>query len=203
MREVVVRSVLPAVMGRLYLVVAFALAGCAGDPGAWPVEQVSLEQAAMRASPGAYVIRSNDELHVRVYNEQELTGQYKVDGAGFVSIPLVGRIRAAGLTMAQLERAITTKLASGLFRDPRVSVEMANYSPIYIHGEVKRPGEFPYRPGLSLADAVASAGGFTYRADESRAYVTRAGTAAEAPYATAQRLPIYPGDNIRIPERFF
>ena len=41
---------------------------------------------------GAYVIRANDELHVRVYNEQELTGQYKVDGAGFVSIPLVGRI---------------------------------------------------------------------------------------------------------------
>jgi polysaccharide export outer membrane protein len=105
--------------------------------------------------------------------------------------------------MAQVERAITTKLASGMFRDPRVSVEMANYSPFYIHGEVKRPGEFPYRPGLSLADAVASAGGFTYRADESKAYVTRAGTATEAIYPTVQRLPIYPGDNIRIPERFF
>ncbi len=171
------RSVLPAVMGRLYLVVAFALAAChAGDPGAWPVEQVSLEQAAVRASPGAYVIRSNDELHVRVYNEQELTGQYKVDGAGFVSIPLVGRIRAAGLTMAQLERAITTKLASGLFRDPRVSVEMANYSPIYIHGEVKTPRRSS-RTDRDWPHGRRSPppGGFTYRADESKAYVTRAG----------------------------
>jgi polysaccharide export outer membrane protein len=163
-----------------------------------------MAQAAVTASPGAYVIRANDELHVRVYNEQELTGQYKVDGAGFVSIPPVGRIRAAGLTMAQLERSITDKLAAGgLFRDPRVSVEMASFAPYYIHGEVKRPGELPYRPGLSLADAVASAGGFTYRADESKAYVTRAGAATETLYPTAQRLPIYPGDNIRIPERFF
>jgi protein involved in polysaccharide export with SLBB domain len=172
-------------------------------------EPAMLEQAppvqamALQASPGAYVIRSNDELHVRVYNEQEMTGDYKVDGGGFISIPLLGPIHAAGLTMAQLERAITKRLAAGLFRDPKVSVQMANYAPFYIHGEVKRPGEFPYRPGLTIADAVASAGGYTYRADESKTFVTRAGTATESTYRTAPGIPVYPGDNIRVPERFF
>jgi polysaccharide export outer membrane protein len=72
-----------------------------------------------------------------------------------------------------------------------------------VHGEVKRAGEFPYRPGLTIMDAVALAGGYTYRADEAAAFVTRAGSNVERGYPLDRSVRIYPGDNIRIPERFF
>ena len=86
--------------------------------------------------------------------------------------------------------------------DPRVTIQVSTYAPFYIHGEVKRSGEFPFRPGLTVMDAVAAAGGFTYRADDSRAYVRRSGT-AEFAYPLDTRVLVFPGDNIRIPERFF
>ena len=117
--------------------------------------------------------------------------------------PLAGRVKAAGLTASQLERSITSRLKGGILNDPRVSVQVSTYAPIYIHGEVKKSGDFPFRPGLTVMDAVAAAGGFTYRADDSRAYVRRSGTAAELVYPLDTRVLVFPGDNIRIPERFF
>jgi polysaccharide export outer membrane protein len=155
------------------------------------------------AQAQAYSLRPNDQLRVRVYNEPELSGDYQVDGGGFVSVPLAGQIKAAGLTTGQLERAITSKLVKGLIRDPRVAVQILNYGPFYVHGEVKRAGEYPYRPGQTIMDAIASAGGFTYRANESKVYVRRAGTNSEDVYPADVPTPIYPGDNIRIPERLF
>jgi polysaccharide export outer membrane protein len=140
---------------------------------------------------------------VRVYNEPEISGDYLVDGAGYVSIPLAGRIRAAGLTVSALERAITSQLNRGLIKDPKVNVQISVYAPFYIHGEVKQSGEFAYKPGMTVLDAVASAGGFTYRADEGTAYVRSAGETVERAYSLTARVPVRPGDNIRIAERFF
>jgi polysaccharide export outer membrane protein len=140
---------------------------------------------------------------VQVYNEPNISGDYQVDSSGFISIPLAGRLRAAGLTAAQLERSIASHLNRGVIKDPKVNVQVANYAPFYIHGEVKRSGEFPYRPGLTIMDAVATAGGFTYRAEERKAIVRRAGSSVEQIYSLDARVPIFPGDNIRIPERFF
>ena len=88
-------------------------------------------------------------------------------------------------------------------KDPRVTIQVSTYAPIYIHGEVKKSGEFPFRPGLTVMDAVAAAGGFTYRADDSRAYVRRSGIATEFVYPLDARVLVFPGDNIRIPERYF
>jgi polysaccharide export outer membrane protein len=155
------------------------------------------------AQAGAYSLRPNDQLRIRVYNEPELSGDYQVDGGGFVSVPLAGQVKAAGLTTGQLERAITSKLVKGLIRDPRVAVQILNYGPFYVHGEVKRAGEYPYRPGQTVMDAIASAGGFSYRANENKVYVRRAGTNIEDAYPADVSIPIYPGDNIRVPERLF
>ena len=155
------------------------------------------------AQTGTYALRPNDQLRIRVYNEPELSGEYQVDGGGFVSVPLAGQVKAAGLTAGPLERAITSKLVKGLIRDPRVAVQILNYGPFYVHGEVKRAGEYPYRPGQTLSDAIASAGGFTYRANENKVYVRRAGANIEDAYPADVPVPIYPGDNIRVPERFF
>lgn len=161
------------------------------------------QQPPIRSSPGPYALRANDQIRIQVYNEPTITGDYTVDSAGFVSVPLAGRVKASGLTTAQLERALTTQLNNGMLKDARVNVQVANYSPFYIRGEIKKPGEFPYRPGLTVGDAVALAGGYTYRADESKVYVRPARAAGEVIRLLETDVPVSPGDNIRVPERFF
>jgi polysaccharide export outer membrane protein len=153
--------------------------------------------------PRTYVLRPNDQIRVQVYNEPNATGVYTVDGGGYVSVPLAGRVRAAGLTPAELERSITKHVDGNILKDPHVNVQVATYGPIYIRGEVKQPGQFPYAPGLTIGDAVALAGGYTYRANESVAYVRSAASAQELERPLRTDVPVAPGDNIRIPERYF
>ena len=144
-----------------------------------------------------------DRVRLKVYGEPDITGEYEVDANGNVSIPLAGQIKAAGLTTKQLERNITSALAKGIVRDPRVNVEMVAYRPFYILGEVKKSGEYPYRVGLTVLDAVATAGGYTYRANEGKVYLRRAGSTVEEIYPMDAPVLIYPGDNVRVPERYF
>lgn len=183
-------------------VVIAAVAGCSSGPTSHMQSPENAQvQLPKRSSTGPYPLGTNDQLRVQVYNEPTITGDYVVDGAGFLSIPVAGRIKAAGLTTEQLERRLTAKLNSGILKDARVTIQISNYAPFYIRGEVKKPGEFPYKPGLTLGDAVAMAGGYTYRADESRAYVRPSG-GTEITRPLNVDPPIAPGDNIRIPERF-
>src|SRR3569832_698398 len=141
-------------------------------------------------------------VFVLVYNEQTITGDYVVDSAGYLSIPVAGRVRAAGLTVEQLERRITAQLNGSILKDARVNIQVATYAPFYIRGEVKKPGEFPYKPGLTVADAVALAGGYTYRADENRVVVRPSGSNAALTRPTDANPQVSPGDNITVPERF-
>jgi protein involved in polysaccharide export with SLBB domain len=155
------------------------------------------------ASADNYILGPNDRIRLKVYGEADITGEYEIGNTGQVSIPLAGHIKAAGATTRQLEKAIAAALAKGIVRDPRVNVEVAQYRPYYILGEVKKSGEYPYRHGLTVLDAVASAGGFTYRANENKVLLRRSGAGAEETYPLDAPVPVYPGDNIRIPERYF
>jgi polysaccharide export outer membrane protein len=161
------------------------------------------QQPSQAPTASTYILGPNDRVRVKVYGEPDITGEYEVDSTGQISVPLAGHIKADGLTTRQLEAAIASTLAKGIVRDPRVNVEVALYRPYYILGEVKKSGEYPYRLGLTVLDAVASAGGFTYRANENKVYLRRAGAAAEQVYSLDAPVPIFPGDNIRIPERYF
>lgn len=152
---------------------------------------------------GTYTLGPNDRIRLKVYGEADISGEYEIDSSGFASIPLAGRIKAAGLTTGQLERTITAALAKGIVRDPRVNIEMAQYRPYYILGEVKKSGEYPYRLGITILDAVASAGGFTYRANENKVFLRRSGGSVEEVYPLDAPIKVFPGDNIRIPERYF
>ena len=171
----------------------------------WPANV--LAQQAQPLSPASaadsYVLGPNDRVRLKVYGEPDIAGEYEVDNNGNVSIPLAGHIKAAGLTTRQLERSIASALSKGIVRDPRVNVEIALYRPYYILGEVKKGGEYPYRLGLTVMDAVASAGGFTYRANENKVYLRRSGAGVEEVHALDAPVPVFPGDNIRIPERYF
>jgi protein involved in polysaccharide export with SLBB domain len=159
--------------------------------------------SASTSDSRTYVLGSTDRVRVKVYGEPDVAGEYEVDSTGYISIPLAGRIRAAGLTTQQLERSITAVLAKGIVRDPRVNVEIALYRPFYILGEVKKSGEYPYRVGMTVLDAIASAGGFTYRANENKIHLRRSGSTAEEIYSLDAPVLIFPGDNIRVSERYF
>ena len=172
------------------------------------VASVAAQTAAAQApapatSAATYVLGSTDRIRLKVYGEPDISGEYEIDAGGNVSVPLAGHIKAAGSTTRQLEKSITSALSKGIVRDPRVNVEIVSYRPYYILGEVKKSGEYPYRLGLTVMDAVASAGGFTYRANENKIYLRRAGAGVEEVYALDAPVPVFPGDNIRVPERFF
>ena len=188
------------------IALTLVLAGCNTDSlelGAPVVAAHAEALAPARRPAGPYVLGLNDMVRVRVYNEPDLSGEYVVDSSGYMSIPLAGRVRAAGLTPDQLQHAIMSRLSNGLIKEPHVTVEVSTYTPVYIQGEVKRAGEFAYRPGLTVMDAVAEAGGFTYRANEHKVYIRPKDGREEALYPLDLSVPVHPGDNIRIPERYF
>ncbi len=149
-----------------------------------------------------YFLGTGDKLRVIVYGEQDLSGEFDVTGSGKVSLPLIGQVQAAGLTLAQFEKEVADHLANGYLTNPRVSAEVLNYRPFYIIGEVSKPGQYPYTNGMTVLNAVAVGGGYTYRANTDAVYITR-GDGGEVQYPAMQSVKVLPGDIVRIPERFF
>ena len=150
-----------------------------------------------------YRLGAGDRLRITVYGEDDLSGEYLVGSEGDISMPLIGKVPAANLTLADLQAAVSEQLFDGYIREPRVSVEVVNYRPFYIYGEVENAGEFPYQAGISVLNAVAMAGGYTYRANVRQVFITHKGTNGELKYPTNQTTMVMPGDIIRIPQRFF
>jgi protein involved in polysaccharide export with SLBB domain len=165
--------------------------------------------AAVAAIPrgsqdASYKLGSGDKIKLTVYGENDLGGEYQVDGTGQVQLPLLGPVPAAGMTVHDFETAVGGKFVSeGYLKDPRVSVEVENYRPFYIIGEVKSPGQYPYVSGMNALNAVALAGGYTYRADDKDVYIRRDGTSKEQEAPADQSTKINPGDIIRVDERIF
>jgi polysaccharide export outer membrane protein len=126
-----------------------------------------------------------------------------VDGTGSISMPLIGQVEALGLTTPQLEDRIVEKLEGDYVLNPRVSAEVINYRPYYILGEVNRPGEYPYNSGLTVVNAVAAAGGWTYRARKNVVYIKSVDSNQEQAIELTTSTVVSPGDTIRIGERRF
>lgn len=148
-------------------------------------------------------LRVGDKVRVTVFGEDKLTGEYEIDGAGLVSLPLSGPDQAAGLTRTELQAELTDRLKRGYLRDPKVTVDLVSARPFYILGEVEKPGEYPYRSGLDIWRAMALAGGQTYRASTSEVAIQRAGYPEWRDYRLTSNILIDPGDVIRVPERWF
>jgi polysaccharide export outer membrane protein len=151
--------------------------------------------------PFEYRLGPADQVRITVFNEPGLTGQFVVGSQGAISYPLVGSIQASGLTVEEFSRALQTALSAYL-RQPSVSVEVTNYRPFFILGEVQRPGTYPYSARLTVLNAVATAGGFTYRANRGRVFVRHADESEERMYPLTVTTPVLPGDTVRIGERF-
>jgi polysaccharide export outer membrane protein len=150
-----------------------------------------------------YKLDVGDKLRVIVFGEADLSGEFQVDDGGFIRLPLIGQIRAAGLGLHDFEGSVKSALEEGYLKNARVSIEVVNYRPFYILGQVNKPGEYPFVNGMTVLNAVALAGGYTYRASESNIYVRRKGAAKEQQLPADQTTKVFPGDIVRIPERFF
>ena len=148
-------------------------------------------------------LQAGDRVHVTVFGEDKITGDYELDADGKIAVPLAGTVQASDLTKSALEAALQDKLRRDYLRDPKVSVGMVSFRPFYVMGEVDKPGEYAYKNGLNLWRAIAMAGGQTYRASTSTVLLQRPGDTHWHEYDLSTDHLIDPGDLIRVPERWF
>jgi polysaccharide export outer membrane protein len=180
----------------LFPFLALALAGCAMTPRLAP-EYLAEEAHA------PYTLAGGDRLRVIVFGQDSLSNSYAVDGAGRISMPLIGPVEAQGRTTSALARAIEERLRAGYLREPRVSVEVEQYRPFFVLGEVNSSGQFPYVNNMTVQNAVAIAGGFAPRANRNYAELTRVMQGQPVTVAVPLTMPVRPGDTIVVKERFF
>lgn len=150
-----------------------------------------------------YQLGVGDRVKITVYNEPALSGEFAISDAGDLSFPLIGDVKAIGRTTTELSRALEVQLGDGYLREPKVNAEIAVYRPFFILGEVKAPGQYPFSSGLTVFNAVATAQGFTPRAEQKVVHIRRFGEGQEETFELTPDLMIFPGDTVRIGERFF
>lgn len=155
------------------------------------------------ADDAAYRLGSGDKIRVTVYNEPDLSGDFEVSGQGDVALPLIGQVHVANHTITEVETVVTEKYGKDYLVNPRVNVEVLNYRPFFILGEVKTPGSYPYVNGMTVLNAVALAGGYTNRANHDRIYIKRAANPKAGEQEVKEESPVLPGDVIRVAERYF
>lgn len=152
----------------------------------------------------AYRLGAEDEITLKIYGEDDLSGTYKIQNSGSVTIPLIGETTLSGCTLGQAERLLFTKFTDGYLIDPSIAISVSKHRPFYILGEVREPGRYDYIVDMNGLQAVAMAGGFTYRADKKSAKILRGQKNAQPVYERVLlEQNIHPGDVIFIKERFF
>ncbi len=150
-----------------------------------------------------YTLGPGDRLNITVFGQEDLSGEFEVDGSGMVTMPLVGQIPAIGKTVRELQDEIRIALDRDYIVDPKVSIEVLTYRPFYILGEVEAPGRYPYEVGLTVRRAAALAGGYTRRARKGSALIIRTVDGAREKQTVDEDTPVLPGDTIEIKRRVF
>jgi polysaccharide export outer membrane protein len=182
-----------AVFAWLGLAASLGLTACADTPP--PVTNAG--------APEAYRLGPGDRLQIAVYGEKDLSGEFDVDDTGSIAFPLVGAYPVNNMTPRQVESGLGDRLKRGLVTEPKVNVSVIRYRPIFILGEVQKPGVYEFYNGITVLNAVAFAGGYTYRARNSKITVVRANSAERRAEPVAEGTLLQPGDIIMIPERWF
>lgn len=177
----------------LALTLPLALSGCATTrPAAYLVE-----------TKGPYQLDTGDVVRVTVYGDTELSKSYKIDDSGAIAFPLVGPIPVRGGTTGQAATRLASALANGYMRNPDVAVEIDQYRPFFIQGEIQNAGQFTYVYGMTVRAAISTAGGFTDTANRDQAIVYRRQDNQMVKGVVDLDFPIYPGDTVVVSERWF
>ena len=181
------------------LSLTLALVACTSLQSTAPGPEMSAADIAAQ-----YRLGPGDRIRLTVFNQPNLSNEFSVDGGGYIALPLIGPLKAGDQTARELEQAITQELVNRNFlKKPSVAVQIIEFRPYYILGEVGSPGSYPYTLNLTVRKAVAAARGFTYRANTRRVYIQRVGENKEHLYELTPGTAVLPGDTIRIPERLF
>ena len=152
---------------------------------------------------GPYQLDTGDAVRVTVYGDEELSETYRVDDSGAIAFPLVGPIKVRGVTTSTAADRLAAALANGYMRNPNVAVEVAEYRPFFIQGEVGNAGQFEYVYGMTVRSAISTSGGFSDTADRDKAVVYRREGDQMVKKTVNLDFPIYPGDTIVVLERWF
>jgi polysaccharide biosynthesis/export protein len=175
------------------LTFSLALTGCATTrPATYLVE-----------TKGPYQLDTGDVVRVTVYGDAELSKSYKVDDSGAIAFPLVGPVAVRGGTTEQASARLSSALANGFLRDPDVAVEIDQYRPFFIQGEIRNAGQFTYVYGMTVRAAISTAGGYTDTADRNQVVVYRRQGNQMVKGVVDLDFPIYPGDTVVVSERWF
>lgn len=165
---------------------------------------------AGRAPPGVpvvphanYTLDAGDRVRIIVFGQDNLSNVYTVSASGTVSVPLIGQVRARGLTAAELARQVARRLRTQYIKDPKVTAEVVTYRPFYILGEVTQPGQYPFANGITVENAVAIAEGYTPRAKKRFVRLTRKFDGVMSTVMVPTDYPVQPGDTIYVLQRLF
>jgi polysaccharide biosynthesis/export protein len=154
-------------------------------------------------SGGPYLLDTGDVVRITVFGETDLTNTYRIDDSGYISFPLTGPIPVRGVTTQIAASRLTAALANGFLRNPNVAVEVAEYRPFFIQGEVAAPGKYPFVYGMTVRAAISTASGFKETANRDRVVIYRPMGGQMAKGRVDLDFPIYPGDTIVIEDRWF
>lgn len=155
------------------------------------------------AEQTAYRLGSGDKIVVTVFGHEDLSGAFALDESGRIALPLAGEVALANKTLREAEAAVVARLQPDYLVNPRVSIQVENYRPFYILGEVKQPGSYDYVNGMTVVQAVAIAGGYTYRARQNRVSIQRARDPERRHQPANPDTVVLPGDIVNVPERYF
>ena len=192
-------------LSSLYIA-AFALAACESDPTPIVKEPAARGEGLhlTQASGADYRLGANDRVRIIVFGQPTLTGEYTLDGNGVLAFPLIGSVTASGQSPAQLQKAIAAKLDPDYLQNPSVSAEVITRRPFYVIGEVQKPGNYPYVTDMTALQAIAMAGGYTYRARQNNLFLKRLDANGRmVRVAATPETKIKPGDTVEIKERYF
>lgn len=159
--------------------------------------------AAVHSVDTSYHLGTGDKVRVIVFDEEDLGGEFQIDDGGYIRLPLIGPVKAAGCSSRELETRIATTLSDGYLNAPRVSVEVTDYRPFYIIGEVNKPGQYAYVNDMTALNAVALGGGYTIKARDTSVFIRHEGEQEEHKYAADATTKVHPGDVVRVPPTAF
>ena len=154
-------------------------------------------------SMSQYQLGSGDRINISVFGQDDLSMEIRLPDVGTINYPFLGELKLVGMTAAEVESLIYEGLLGDYLVNPSVSVAIVEYRPFFIDGEVKRPGGYPYQPGLSVNKAAALAGGYTERANKDKITIVRETDGQQFEFSVSVTDMIQPGDIVTVNQRFF
>ena len=157
---------------------------------------------SLAQSEKSYVLGAGDKVEIKVFGQPDLEVTALLGNSGEVNYPFLGKVTLSGLNISEVEQVIANGLRPDYLVNPNVYVQVVQYRPFYIHGEVKSPGAYPYQPAMTVNQAIALAGGLTERASTEKIFIYKEQTKQQQQKGNLNS-KIAAGDTIKIEQRLF